>query len=752
MLTIYSPDQSSATPLSIPDDKWYVVHKYDGKDTLSFDISPDHECYPLIGEEIRVGTDKNRYIIKDIDEHGGVAQIDCEIDIDDWRGKVWKEFRSTDSLLSQVLNQICPEGWSISGASISSKRATVEASEGKPMEAVTPEEILYKAIDVYNVTVSFDVINRILYVIDPSTYTPSGEYFMKDLNLRSIGYNGSSSGFATRIYAWGKDDMTFASINNGKNYVENNSYSSRVVAIGWKDERYTVAANLLEAAKKKLESAAFPSRSYECDVANLSGDIWLHKVVTLIDSQRNTRVNHQVAEYKEYPKRRDLDVATLSTTPPKIESSIKKVYDDLKTTSEQNKSEMMLAIDQATKLMTGASGGHVVIRFINDIPEEILIMDTADMNTAKNVWRWNVNGFAHSSNGINGPYTTAITIDGKIIADFILSGTISANLIRGGVLQSQSGMLRFNLNSSTLYVYNADNTLAMRLDYRGQHFFERGAYLGKAGTNKLKSYPDMKGIEFDLDTNGHYMCWACKDNPDDTVYTIKFSFARDSVQGLDAGLCAHGDLSMGNYALNNVSNVIYNSNKGYPTALRYVSDGNYLQLAVNYGMSSQFYRGITLFDSDGRLKSNIRPTEINALNELMQWKHRAFEWKDSGKTELCGYIAQEMEQINPAYVLKVGEKGDEVYQMDERRLIPVLSKAIQELKEELDSLKNQINSSDMARTVSVPLRLSLKSDKEHIQQYSDTLNTKVEGPIPPSPPVKIEDKPDHTVAQKGDDA
>ncbi len=731
MLTIYSPDQSSAVPLSIPDDKWFVVHKYNGKDTLSFDISPEHECYPLIGEEIRIGTAENRYIIKDIDEHGGVAQIDCEIDIDDWRKRVWKEYRATNSLLSEVLEQICPEGWSISGAGISSKHMTVEASEGIPMKAVTAEEILYRVIEIYEITVNFDVFNRILYVINPDTYTPSGEFFIKDLNLRSVGFNGSSKGFATRLYAWGKDDITFASVNGGKEYVEDNSYSDRVISVGWKDERYTIPQNLLDAAKKKLELLAFPVRSYECDIANLNNDMWLYKVVTLVDGQRKTRINHQVVEYKEFPKRPDLDVVMLSTSPPKVEASIKKIYDDFNETSELNKSELLTEIDRATGLMTGAAGGHVVIRTINGVPEEILIMDAADMSTAQKVWRWNLNGFAHSSKGINGPYTTAITIDGKIIADFILAGTLSANLIRGGILKSQNERIYLNLNDGDLQINDYGGNMLLKMNDGGIGLYggigsSQGLCVGQItrAMNNNAKYGTM------IDT-GEYGEWiALSEN-----WSSKFSYDKKN-SGIP-GLNAFTDLNMHGYAVKSASNLMYNSAVGYPTAMQYVSNGNYVQLAVNYGMDSQFFRGIALFESDGRLKENIRPTEMVALDELMQWKHRTFEWKNSGETEACGYIAQEMEKVNPAYVLKVGEKGNEVYQMDERRLIPVMSKAIQELKVEVDSLQKQIDllTGVSAQSVSMSSSRSMIA-KEQISQYEDTLITKVEGPIlPESPPV-----------------
>lgn len=95
-------------------------------------------------------------------------------------------------------------------------------------------------------------------------------------------------------------------------------------------------------------------------------------------------------------------------------------------------SAMQQAINAATKLITGGLGGHVVFNLNADgEPEEILIMDTDDTLTAVNVIRMNQNGIGFSTNGYNGPFTTAWTIDGSFVADFITAGTLRAINVNG---------------------------------------------------------------------------------------------------------------------------------------------------------------------------------------------------------------------------------------------------------------------------------------------------------------------------------
>lgn len=137
------------------------------------------------------------------------------------------------------------------------------------------------------------------------------------------------------------------------------------------------------------------------------------------------------------------------------------------------KTELQTTIAAVSSLITGNSGGYVVTYPVEQ-PQELLIMDQPSIETAQNIWRWNSGGLGFSSNGYAGPYTTAITADGKIVADFILTGTMSANLIKGGVLQLGS---RLNQNGS-LEVYDETNTLISSLDKNGLRMYgSDGFYL-----------------------------------------------------------------------------------------------------------------------------------------------------------------------------------------------------------------------------------------------------------------------------------
>lgn len=96
------------------------------------------------------------------------------------------------------------------------------------------------------------------------------------------------------------------------------------------------------------------------------------------------------------------------------------------------------AAENATQLITGNRGGYVVIHSStgSSQPDEILIMDKPTIEEAVKVWRWNNSGLGYSETGYSGTYTSAWTIDGVFNADFITAGTLSANLIKSGLLQN----------------------------------------------------------------------------------------------------------------------------------------------------------------------------------------------------------------------------------------------------------------------------------------------------------------------------
>ena len=127
------------------------------------------------------------------------------------------------------------------------------------------------------------------------------------------------------------------------------------------------------------------------------------------------------------------------------------------------------AINAATALITGNKGGYVVLHSTTGgkQPDEILILDEPSIEEAVKVWRWNNSGLGYSSTGYNGPYETAITQDGSIVADFITTGGMNAARITAGILSSADGRVQFDLTAGTLYIRDGSNNIKLGFDAAG---------------------------------------------------------------------------------------------------------------------------------------------------------------------------------------------------------------------------------------------------------------------------------------------
>lgn len=459
MLTI--SNNGEQIPLNFDD--YYIQEVYGGKDAAGFTLPLDHPDYQYLFEETPlIDTEtKQRYLIKAIDEGQTAVNIKAELDLDELSKDMFLNYTNGSDTVVNTISKALPDGWTVQDHAYFNQRRTIE------LEAATPLDVIDACPDTYNVVFRFDNNARVIHIYNPDSEEISGVFLTDELNLKSVNFKGKSSGFATRLYAKGKDSLTFADINGGKDYVEDFSYSDKVISVYWKDERYTIAENLLADAKKRLKSMAVPQQSYTCGVMDLARarenqegkndniysflEFELYQNVVLLDRRRNRRITHTVAGIKRYPKYPEKNEVTLSTVAPSIQNSVKSIQTQMEKPTSTFNQIRQAAIDVATELITGLLGGHYIETKDPETgkPNGWAIMDTDNTETAVNVWRMTEGGFGHSHSGFNGPYDDiAITMDGKINASMILTGELWANLIKTGKIQSHTGTVYFDLDAN----------------------------------------------------------------------------------------------------------------------------------------------------------------------------------------------------------------------------------------------------------------------------------------------------------------
>ena len=229
--------------------------------------------------------------------------------------------------------------------------------------------------------------------------------------------------------------LTIKDVNGGVDYV----YSQEAVkSYGWifktvKWDDVHVADNLLRKGKEYLSDIQFAQITLTVSAVDLHMLRVDMERIKVLDEIRVTSSPNgldrffpvsEMTIYLDKPSNNKLTLGTsysknsLSTKTESNMTSIKDKIDSL-----PNKSEILEeARENASQLIHSATNGHVVTT-----ADEQLIMDTADKKTARKLWRWNLNGLGYSKTGYNGTYDTAITMDGQIVGERLVGGSVTAD-------------------------------------------------------------------------------------------------------------------------------------------------------------------------------------------------------------------------------------------------------------------------------------------------------------------------------------
>lgn len=420
----YINDEVMPIPISLEDDKCFCTHNQNGEDEFQFELPKASEYYGYIAEEVKVKAFSNMFLVKKIEEQSDFVIVKCTLDFDDWYSQIYIDYRKTNINLPNVLATILPTGWSIQygdGVNLT-KRTTVEYQEGQAFRAATAKEILAAIAEAYTVIFNYDTTDKVLSVLNIETYTPSGDYFIEDLNMSNLKFTGDSSNFITRLYVYGKKDdstgqyLTIASVNDGKEYLEDFTYSDKVVCGSLIDERYTIPQHLKDYGESVLAEKCVPVRSYSFDVNNSDGKMYLYKVVTIVDKNRKLRLNYRCIKFVEY-NNHSYDVVTLSSITPSIES----MFGGVSTAQSIMSSNLKTAeenIQSIESLVLGTLGGYFkwVLDDTGNKSEFLILIDATTIGQATKLFKLDNEGLKYSSTGYSGTYTTIINDSGLVVA------------------------------------------------------------------------------------------------------------------------------------------------------------------------------------------------------------------------------------------------------------------------------------------------------------------------------------------------
>lgn len=274
------------------------------------------------------------------------------------------------------------------------------------------------------------------------------------VNLKTISREVDETSVITRLYPLGakatdsEKRLTIGSVNGGKDYIEDSALVAKYGVISgtqtWDD--VTQASILKTKATAYLKSANKAKKQYKITAVDLSTidmnfeqfelGCWYRVVNPLMEIDEDLRIIG-ITINLDNPEQSELTFGDkFETMTGFMTAKTKSLQTAIDDSEFRNRQVIDSKIENATKLITGAEGGHVILD-PTEKPERILIMDTADINTCKSCIQLNKNGlgFWKSSDGgsaKDGPYTNAWTIDGNLVASFITALTLTGLKINNG--------------------------------------------------------------------------------------------------------------------------------------------------------------------------------------------------------------------------------------------------------------------------------------------------------------------------------
>ena len=367
-------------------------------------------------------------------------------------------------------------------------------------------------------------------------------------------------------------------------------------------------------------------------------DYSIHDTVKLLDRKRNQYATYRIIKVEETQNHPEKEVITLSDKPLSIVDINKTLVDKVNslntTINEQTKNFIQYTKDYVNNAMNVEGlNGNVVFGYNDDgVLNEILVMDTTNKATAKKVLRLNQSGIAGSTSGYNGPFNSAMLIDGTLLADAITAGTLKAidiygvnitgSVIEGGEVKG-ANITGGNINvNSTLTV---GSEIRLNPDSRGNKTITFGPNV------KLQAGDFATGANFNvyIKNNSKLRCL------EDTT----------SLDGQNVQLLASNHISL---------------------------NGNSISASTNISIGS-----------DKRLKENINDIDISSLVDRLKIKR--FDYIDK-KKNVIGVIANDLKD-DPFHEYIVNENEEGFLSVDYNALAMACIQKVQKLEAELKELK-----------------------------------------------------------------
>lgn len=381
-------------------------------------------------------------------------------------------------------------------------------------------------------------------------------------NLFSATYERGNEDLLNAIYATGAD-VTQTVYRNGNTPTGVLRHETAI------DVSVDSVADIKDYALKQV-NGNISNNSYELDIRGIDDYGKKYKLgdyVTVMDTVMGKAWTAQIIQITTRISSNEHKISlTLGDTKTKLLNKIQNsVTINNYSESSKNYNSLNEVVTDVTATITGANGGYVIMHTDEDGRiYEILILNTPEIKTATKVWRWNSGGFGFSDNGYDGPYETAMTMDGVIIADFIAAGTLKGVKIiadkgsvagwemENGVLVSDDGSMKLDSVNNTITVNDSGGSKLMTVSKDGIRFWRGNTEIGQIGIRG--GAEGNYGLTFDL-VDGDAMTWSVYDK-NENVYVNKLRYTEKD------GLTVHNNLSCRKFMGHDIVKCTYTNASG----------------------------------------------------------------------------------------------------------------------------------------------------------------------------------------------
>lgn len=278
--------------------------------------------YPRTGKQAQhlqcenyIRTQDDEFVLKEIGGGKTFRKYTAQLNLEELEGKSFASFETVEKTIAQCLTTAFDgTGWSVGRCEVTKKRTIRKDS------VCTAIDIIEQCISTYKCEIEYHTLTKKIDIY-VQRGSDKGAYFMEKLNLKKTpSFTASTTSFYTQIRPIGKDGLRISV--DGKDYIEDHTYSPKNIMLTWKDERYTIPESLIEDARLKLAELAVPTVTYEADILDLAANSEVYKeilqygigdVITLVSITEGIKTKMRITVINRYPESEKENTCQMST-------------------------------------------------------------------------------------------------------------------------------------------------------------------------------------------------------------------------------------------------------------------------------------------------------------------------------------------------------------------------------------------------------------------------------------------------------